>query len=122
MENKSILKKAKNLGKIILTEKELQTAKFSEGKKVFVFVSNTCFYCSATLDNWNESEKLKNYLSSQDTNLFFIERWTSPELFCSENVHEFPSMKSYKNGELIERRVGRIYADDFIECLKDWYK
>lgn len=119
---KEIFEKANGLGKIVLTEEELQAAKFSEGKKILAIISSTCFYCKATLDSWHDSEKLKSYLSDNDISLLFIEKWQSPELVRARGSGEYPNISGYKNGDCVGRLVTLIYAEDFINSIKDWYK
>ncbi|VVB82962.1 Uncharacterised protein [uncultured archaeon] len=117
-----MLEQSKSLGKIILTEEELQAAKFSKGKKVLAILSSTCFYCKATLDSWSESEELKSYLSDKKIKLLFIEKLQSPELAHARGSGEYPNISGYQNGDCLGRRIGLIHADDFINSLKEWYK
>jgi hypothetical protein len=122
MEDKSITDKAKDLGKLLLRERDLDKKKASKGNNVIVFISNTCIFCSATIDSWHESKTLKSYLSSNDINLFFIEKHLSPKLVESENVHTYPNMAGYQDGNLVGRFDVMAKADEFIDYLNNWYK
>jgi hypothetical protein len=117
---RDMLKQARDLGKLITTKKELGKS-LSDGKKVLIIISGTCTYCKALMDSWSESKELMPYLTYNQIKLLFIEKGLSLELSQEMKRGGYPTVLSYKNGRLNGWEFTQLYADPFIEWLKEQY-